>query len=151
MQSRQDSIFQGEIEANALTPCSASNRSSSTSPISADQLYLWIGRHLPEGPRPALVRPVNYMRIVSAVTILMGVVTLCTVLSPYVLPIIQNRNLWAAVSLIAILLFTSGQMFNHIRKAPYVAGDGRGGINYFAAGFQMQFGMETQIVAAICK
>ena len=55
------------------------------------------------------------------------------------------------MSLIAILLFTSGQMFNHIRKAPYVAGDGRGGINYFAAGFQMQFGMETQIVAAICK
>ena len=91
------------------------------------------------------------MRIISGVTILMGAVTLFTVLSPYVLPIIQNRNLWAAVSLIAILLFTSGQMFNHIRKVPYVAGDGRGGISYFAGGFQNQFGMETQIIAAICK
>ena len=91
------------------------------------------------------------MRIVSVVTTLMAVVTVFTVLSPYVLPIVQNRNLWAAISLIAVLLFTSGQMFNHIRKVPYVAGDGRGGISYFAGGFQNQFGMETQIVAAICK
>lgn len=91
------------------------------------------------------------MRIVSAITILMAVVTAIAVLSPYLLPIVQNRNLWAAISLIAILLFTSGQMFNHIRKVPYVAGDGQGGISYFAGGFQNQFGMETQIVAAICK
>lgn len=91
------------------------------------------------------------MRLVSAITILMGALSLFTVLSPYVLPIIQNRNLWAAVSLIAILLFTSGQMFNHIRKVPYVASDGHGGISYFAGVFQNQLGMETQIVAAICK
>lgn len=91
------------------------------------------------------------MRIVSAITLLMAVVTAIAVLSPYLLPVIQNRNLWAAISLIAILLFTSGQMFNHIRKVPYVATDGKGGISYFAGGFQNQFGMETQIVAAICK
>ncbi|KAF3401572.1 Magnesium transporter protein 1 [Penicillium rolfsii] len=120
-----------------------------TGPISADQLYAWINRHLPDGPKPQLIRPVNYMRIVSAITILLGAITLFTVLSPYLLPFIQNRNLWAAFSLIAILLFTSGQMFNHIRKVPYVAGDGNGGISYFAGGFQNQFGLETQIVAAI--
>ena len=119
--------------------------------MSADQIYTWLKRHLPEGPMPPLIRPVNYMRIVSAVTILMGAVTLFTVLSPWILPIIQNRNLWAAISLIAILLFTSGQMFNHIRKVPYVTGDGKGGVSYFAGGFQNQFGLETQIVAAICK
>ncbi|KAL2833219.1 hypothetical protein BDW59DRAFT_138291 [Aspergillus cavernicola] len=118
-------------------------------PISADQVYAWINRHLPDGPKPPLVRPINYMRIVSGVTILMGVVTLFTVLSPYILPIVRNRNLWAAFSLVAILLFTSGHMFNHIRKVPYVAGDGRGGISYFAGGFSNQFGMETQIVAAM--
>jgi hypothetical protein len=66
------------------------------------------------------------------------------------MPIIQNRNLWAGGSLIAVLLFTSGHMFNHIRKVPYVSGDGRGGISYFAGGFQNQLGLETQIVAAIC-
>ncbi|KAE8375808.1 hypothetical protein BDV26DRAFT_267137 [Aspergillus bertholletiae] len=118
-------------------------------PISAEQLYDWINRHLPEGPKPSLVRPINYMRLISAVTILMGVLTLFTVLSPYVLPVIQNRNLWAAFSLISILLFTSGHMFNHIRKVPYVVGDGKGGISYFAGGFSNQFGMETQIIAAI--
>lgn len=127
------------------------NLSHDHSPITAEQVYAWIGRHLPEGTKPEIVRPINYMRIVSVVTTLMAAVTVFTVLSPYVLPIIQNRNLWAAISLIAVLLFTSGQMFNHIRKVPYVAGDGRGGISYFAGGFQNQFGMETQIVAAICK
>ncbi|KAL4998092.1 hypothetical protein BDV10DRAFT_167677 [Aspergillus recurvatus] len=118
-------------------------------PVSADQVYAWINRHLPDGPKPPLVRPINYMRIISGVTILMAFVTLFTVLSPYVLPVVRNRNLWAAFSLIAVLLFTSGHMFNHIRKVPYVVGDGRGGISYFAGGFSNQFGMETQIVAAI--
>ncbi|KAL4785834.1 hypothetical protein BJX76DRAFT_323286 [Aspergillus varians] len=118
-------------------------------PISADQVYAWINRHLPDGPKPPLIRPINYMRIVSGITILMGIVTLFTVLSPYVLPVVRNRNLWAAFSLIAILLFTSGHMFNHIRKVPYVVGDGKGGISYFAGGFSNQFGMETQIVAGI--
>ena len=42
-------------------------------------------------------------------------------------------------------------MYNHIRKVPYVAGDGKGGISYFAGGFSNQFGMETQIVAAMCE
>jgi len=42
-------------------------------------------------------------------------------------------------------------MFNHIRKVPYVAGDGRGGVSYFAGGFSNQYGLETQIVAAMCK
>ncbi|KAL5332676.1 hypothetical protein BJX70DRAFT_383492 [Aspergillus crustosus] len=118
-------------------------------PVSADQVYAWINRQLPDGPKPPLVRPVNYTRIASGITILIGIVTLFTVLSPYVLPIIRNRNMWAAFSLIAILLFTSGHMFNHIRKVPYVVGDGRGGISYFAGGFSNQFGMETQIIAAM--
>jgi hypothetical protein len=66
------------------------------------------------------------------------------------MPVIQNRNLWAGGSLIAVLLFTSGHMFNHIRQVPYVSGDGKGGIIYFAGGFQNQLGLETQIVAAVC-
>lgn len=84
-------------------------------------------------------------------TILLGAFTFLTVAYPYITPVIQNRNLWAGISLILILLFTSGHMFNHIRRVPYVASNGRGGISYFAGGFQNQFGMETQIVAAMCK
>lgn len=151
MRNPQDSILQGKLKHSYFDKLRISQAPAHISPVTADQLYSWIGRHLPEGPRPALVRPVNYIRIVSGITILLGVITLFTVLSPYVLPVIQNRNLWAVVSLISILLFTSGQMFNHIRKVPYVGGDGKGRLSYFAGGFQSQFGLETQIVAAICK
>lgn len=77
--------------------------------------------------------------------------TFLGVASPYIFPFLQNRNFWAAVSLITILLFTSGHMFNHIRKVPYVSGDGKGGVNYFANGFSNQFGLETQIIAAMCR
>jgi oligosaccharyltransferase complex subunit gamma len=120
---------------------------------SAEQTHNWIVRQLPSSPKvpyPKLVRPVNYTRIGASVTILIGLFTLGTVAYPYILPILQSRNLWAAASLIAILLFTSGHMFNHIRKVPYVQGS-KGKIVYFANGFQSQYGMETQIVAAMCK
>ncbi|KAK8206579.1 oligosaccharyl transferase subunit ost3/OST6 [Zalaria obscura] len=121
-----------------------------TSGIStADPIHAWISRHLATGPHPPVVRPINYVKIVTTVTAVLGAITLFTVAAPYVMPIIQNRNLWAAISLIAVLLFTSGHMFNHIRKVPYVAGDGKGGVSYFAGGFQNQFGLETQIVAAM--
>jgi oligosaccharyltransferase complex subunit gamma len=106
---------------------------------------------MPDRPHPSVKRPINWLRWITSLTILAGSVTGAFVAWPYVLPVVQNRNLWAAVSLIAILLFTSGHMFNHIRHVPYVAGDGKGGVSYFAGGFQNQFGMETQIVAAICR
>lgn len=117
---------------------------------SAEQLHSWITRHLPPGPKPPIHRPLNYVRIVSVTTTVLGLISFFSVAAPYILPILQNRNLWAAVSLLIILLFTSGHMFNHIRKVPYVSGDGKGGISYFAGGFSNQFGLETQIVAAIC-
>ena len=46
-------------------------------------------------------------------------------------------------------MFTSGHMFNTIRHTPYAQPNGRGGFNYIAGGFQNQFGVETQIIAAI--
>ncbi|PSN64431.1 magnesium transporter protein-like protein 1 precursor [Corynespora cassiicola Philippines] len=119
-------------------------------PLSAEQMHAWISRQLPaDVPKPAVQRPINWVKIISVTTAVLGVVTFLAVAAPYVVPILQNRNLWAALSLIAVLLFTSGHMFNHIRKTPYVAGDGKGGINYFAGGFSNQFGLESQIVAAI--
>lgn len=123
--------------------------------VTGDMIYGWVTRHLPaleDGKSyPPFVRPVNYTRVVVSITMLIGFVTFASVAWPYVLPVIQNRNLWAAISLIAVLLFTSGHMFNHIRKVPYVSGNGKGGVQYFAGGFSNQFGMETQIVAAICE
>lgn len=97
------------------------------------------------------MRPINYVKIITVTTAVLGLITFFSVAAPYILPIIQNRNLWAAFSLIAVLLFTSGQMFNHIRKVPYVSGGPGGTVTYFAGGFQNQFGLETQVVAAMCK
>lgn len=117
----------------------------------AEQIYEWITRQLPSGTYPSLKRPFNFLRLAAFTTILLGLVSFISVAWPYIFPLIQNRNLWAAISLITILLFTSGHMFNHIRKVPYISGDGKGGINYFAGGFSNQFGLETQIIAAMCK
>ncbi|KAI1826519.1 OST3/OST6 family protein [Xylaria intraflava] len=117
--------------------------------LSAEAAHDWLARHLPDRPHPPVHRPVNYARWFVSIVSLLGVVGVFLRLWPYVLPIIQNRNVWAGISLIGILLFTSGHMFNQIRKVPYVAGDGRGGISYFAGGFQNQYGLETQIIAFI--
>lgn len=117
----------------------------------AEQVHGWLSRHLPDRPHPAVKRPINYGAwVVGVVSVLAGAGA-CFKAWPYVLPIVQSRNAWAALSLIGILMFTSGHMFNQIRRVPYVAGDGKGGISYFTAGFQNQLGMETQIIAAICK
>jgi len=131
--------------------CSRASCLISTSPQSAEQVHSWIARHLSDRPHPQVQRPINWFLVISVITTALGTVSFLAVAGPYLLPIIQNRNLWAGISLIAILLFTSGHMFNHIRKVPYVAGDGRGGVSYFAGGFSNQYGLETQIVAAMCK
>jgi dolichyl-diphosphooligosaccharide---protein glycosyltransferase subunit 3/6 len=91
------------------------------------------------------------MRWFSWTVLSLGAITAAITAYPYLLPLIQSRKLWAGLSLFAILVFTSGHMFNQIRKVPYVAGNGKGGVSYFAAGFQNQFGMETQVVAGVCE
>lgn len=99
---------------------------------------------------PKVQRPPNWVKIgtVSAIVVL-GATTAKLAL-PLLKPMIYSRSLWAALSLIFILLFTSGHMFNHIRKVPYVVNNGRGGVSYLAGGFSNQYGLETQIVAVIC-
>lgn len=120
-------------------------------PQTADSVHSWIVRNLPPGEYPTIYRPFNYTKLATTITLLVGIVTVAILVYPYALPIVQNRNLWAALSLIMVLMFTSGHMFNHIRKVPYIMGNGKGGITYFAGGFSNQLGVETQIIAAICK
>ncbi|CAP61672.1 uncharacterized protein PODANS_4_2450 [Podospora anserina S mat+] len=121
----------------------------SNGPQIAEVVHTWIARHLPDRPHPPVKRPINWMRWISTTVLTLGSLTASYVAWPYIVPVLQSRNIWAAVTLISILLFTSGHMYNHIRKVPYVASDGKGGISYFASGFQSQYGLETQIVAAL--
>ncbi|KAI5861238.1 hypothetical protein GGS23DRAFT_577695 [Durotheca rogersii] len=115
-------------------------------PQTAENVHAWLARHLPDRPHPPIHRPVDYVSWVVTIVGVLGALAAISRAWAYILPVIQNSNVWAAGSLIAILLFTSGYMFNNIRKVPYVTGDGRGGISYFAPGFQSQFGLETQII-----
>lgn len=117
--------------------------------LAAEQVHIWLSRHLPDRPHPPVRRPINWMRWITGTVSVLGTATSAFLAWPYVVPVLTNRNVWAGLTLISILVFTSGHMFNHIRKVPYVAGDGRGGVSYFASGFQNQYGLETQIVAAM--
>ncbi|KAF2711626.1 hypothetical protein K504DRAFT_402807 [Pleomassaria siparia CBS 279.74] len=143
-------FFHPTIGPNAKTDAQPVRFDFSAGPQSAEQIHTWVSRHLPaDAVKPTIRRPINYVKIISVTTAVLGVITFFAVASPYLIPVLQNRNLWAAFSLIAVLLFTSGHMFNHIRKVQYAGGDGKGGISYFAGGFSNQFGLESQIVAAM--
>ncbi|TAQ83691.1 hypothetical protein B7494_g7982 [Chlorociboria aeruginascens] len=142
-------LFQPTLGPHAVSDSNPLRFDFTVGSQSAEQVHSWISRYLTDRPHPPVYRPINWVRVVVITTALLGTVTFLSVAWPYFQPILQNRNVWAAVSLIAILLFTSGHMFNHIRKVPYVAGDGRGGVIYFAGGFSNQYGLETQIVAAM--
>ncbi|KAL7904412.1 oligosaccharyl transferase [Trichoderma velutinum] len=142
-------LFHPTVGPHAATSPEPARYDFTAGPPAAEQVHSWLSRQLPDRPHPAVKRPINWLRWASTVTLVLGVGTALVSASSYVLPIIQNRNIWASISLIAILLFTSGHMFNHIRKVPYIVGDGKGGVSYIAGGFQNQLGLETQIVAAI--
>jgi len=117
----------------------------------AEMIHTWIAKQLPEdAPKPILKRPFQWVKLITYTTIGVASVVGITVFYPYALPVLQNRNIWAAASIFAILLFCSGYMFNHIRGAPYMGSNGRGGVEYFAGGFQNQFGLESQIVGVMC-
>jgi oligosaccharyltransferase complex subunit gamma len=143
-------FFHPTIGPNAKADAQPVRFDFTAGPQTAEQIHTWISRQVPaEAPKPSIARPINWVKIGSVTILVLGFFTFITVAWPYITPVLQNRNLWAAVSLIAVLLFTSGHMFNHIRKTPYVQGDGKGGISYFAGGFSNQFGLESQIIAAI--
>ncbi|UZJ55212.1 hypothetical protein CBS101457_004532 [Exobasidium rhododendri] len=59
-----------------------------------------------------------------------------------------NFLLQAAV-LLTIVVMCAGQMWNSIRNAPYMSMNQNGKPEYFAGGFQTQYGAETQIVAIV--
>jgi oligosaccharyltransferase complex subunit gamma len=53
--------------------------------------------------------------------------------------------------LATIVIMCAGQMWNSIRNAPYLQMNAAGKPEYFAGGFQNQYGAETHIVAVVCE
>lgn len=93
--------------------------------------------------------PTDYYRIGINVFSVVTLVLLLVRVRKQVASVVTSRVLWSGLSLIAILLLTTGYMFNQIRGVPYHKEHENGKIEYFMPGQQNQFGVETQIVSFI--
>ena len=97
-------------------------------------------------------KPPNYKLIAASVTAVVILASTALFLAPYLSSLVKSaKPIWMIICLAAIIIFNSGQMWNQIRNAPYVAAGRDGSVTYFASGFQNQYGAETQIVAVICE
>lgn len=92
-------------------------------------------------------KPFPWDKVITTSAGVLGAIGLIRAFFWRIVAVAQSKKLWVAVSMVAILLFTAGHMFNTIRKTPYVAGDGHGGVAYFIGGHSQQVAIETQIVA----
>ncbi|KAI6248468.1 Magnesium transporter protein 1 [Erysiphe necator] len=142
-------LFQPTHGSYAISDALPARLEFTNGPQSAEMAHAWITRYFDGRYYPQFKRPFNWKRLGATIATIFVVITIIGMTWNYILPILMSRNIWAGISLISIILFTSGHMFNHIRKVPYVSGDGNGGIAYFSGGFSNQFGLETQIISSI--
>ncbi|KAI6166995.1 hypothetical protein EDD17DRAFT_1850158 [Pisolithus thermaeus] len=86
--------------------------------------------------------PINWTRVTS----LISLIPIVALVFRFIRPVLQNRWVWAANTILLSTIMTSGYMFTRIRGTPYVAPDG----SWLAAGFQTQYGQEVQVVSLLC-
>jgi hypothetical protein len=83
----------------------------------------------------------------SKIGIFVSLIPIVTLIFRFIRPVIQNRWVWAAGTILVSLVMTAGFMFTRIRGVPHIGHDG----SWIAAGYQNQFGQEVQVVAMICE
>ena len=64
----------------------------------------------------------------------------------FISPIARNKWSWATVTVLVMLVMTSGFMYSRIRNVPYTGPNGQ----WIAGGYQNQFGQEVHVVSFIC-
>ncbi|KAI5956349.1 OST3 [Candida jiufengensis] len=91
--------------------------------------------------------PINQTKLV--VHILVGFFTMFFIkrYRKYFFIALSSKITWSIISLIVVLLFTTGYMFNKIRGSPYLIEHPDGRTEYFLPGQQSQLGIETQIMS----
>lgn len=97
----------------------------------------YVSRHTPV-PIP-YSPPIDWMKYATIGATILLATTALRVISP----LLKSRWIWAIGTVLTILTMTGGHMFVRIREMPY---SGEGG-QWIAAGYQNQFGQETQVVA----
>ncbi|KAI8140108.1 hypothetical protein BJV82DRAFT_671880 [Fennellomyces sp. T-0311] len=95
-----------------------------------------------------VTRPTDYLALGLKVFGVVGAAAILKLAYPYFGVMLHHRNTWAALSIITILIMTSGHMWNQIRNPPYVMAGAGGKVNFIAGGFQQQLGLESRVVAA---
>ncbi|KAB8283038.1 hypothetical protein B0I72DRAFT_136449 [Yarrowia lipolytica] len=91
--------------------------------------------------------PFRWDKLFSAILTIAGVGVGLVVFKKQLKVFFAKRNVWAAATLVLILMFVAGHMYNIIRKTQYIVADGNNNPVYFVGGFSQQIGVETQIIA----
>lgn len=87
--------------------------------------------------------PIDWSKLGTIISL----IPIVTLIFRFIRPVIHNRWVWAAGTILVSLIMTSGFMFTRIRGVPYAGHDG----SWIAGGYQNQFGQEVQVVSMICK
>ena len=86
--------------------------------------------------------PIDWSKLGTIISL----IPIVTLIFRFIRPVIHNRWVWAAGTVLVSLVMTSGFMFTRIRGVPYAGNDG----SWIAGGYQNQFGQEVQVVSMIC-
>ncbi|CAO0798278.1 unnamed protein product [Mucor circinelloides] len=115
--------------------------------FSAESFAEFLSRE--SGHKVNVARPVNYFKLGAKLFLVVGAAAVLKLLYRHLGFVFYHKNTWAIISILFILTFTSGYMWNRIRTPPFVMPGKNGDINYIASGFSSQLGVEPQIVASI--
>ncbi|CEG71674.1 hypothetical protein RMATCC62417_07371 [Rhizopus microsporus] len=94
-------------------------------------------------------RPFNYVKFGGQLFLAIGAAAILKLIYRNFGFIVYHKTTWTVVSILTVLIMTSGYMWNRIRAPAYVIPTQSGQINYIAQGFSSQLGIESQIVASI--
>lgn len=86
------------------------------------------------GYKVAVGRPINYFKLATKVFLAVAAAAVLKFLYRHFSAIIFHKTTWTIISIIIILTFTSGFMWNRIRNPPFLSPGQNGQINYIASG-----------------
>lgn len=92
--------------------------------------------------------PTDYSKIAWNAIVTFLVVLTIKKFSSQVVAVLKSPFIWGILSIIFILLFLAGHMFNQMRNTPFVR-ENENGVEYIAPSPQMQYGLETQVVSTL--
>lgn len=95
-----------------------------------------------------IYEPINYSKVFMNAAVTFALVMLLRKFSHYLVALLKSTFVWGSLSLVLVLVFISGYMFNQIRGTPFVREQGDR-VEYFAPSSQMQYGLETQVISTL--